>query len=137
MPEPAISNTLNADMYYLPALLADDRGHQFLETRIEKGERGLIAHRVLGKRRLLELRVDRIAVERRRHRHAIFKVGAERRIREARVLAAEVRGIGGRDRNTAGRGGGGARAAAGIAGGGGERSFEIDIARFVVRRVGV
>src|SRR5271154_2460350 len=38
MPEPAISNTLNEDMCF--ALLADDRGHQFLQTRTEKGERG-------------------------------------------------------------------------------------------------
>src|ERR1700691_3267166 len=106
-----------------PALLADDRGHQFLETRIEKGERGLIAHRVLGKRGLLELRIDGIAVERRCHRHAILEIGADRRIRQLGALTAEVHGAGARERESAAAGAtraAAAAAAARVAAGGGE-----------------
>src|SRR5688572_29794702 len=71
MPEPAMSKILNEDMRI--SLLAGDGGHQRPELRREKLQRRLVAHRVVGKCRLLELRVDGIAVQRWRERCAVFQ----------------------------------------------------------------
>src|SRR5580698_6170972 len=109
------------------SLLAYDRSHQFFETRIEKRQRGLIAHRILGKRRLLELRIDGVAVERGRHRHAVLEIGAERGIRCVDALTGEVRGTGARHCQRA------IAAGAAVTACGGERGLEVDVARLVIR----
>src|SRR5882672_5667338 len=74
MPDPAMSNALKDDMMLPAYLTTHDRGQEAAEFRVEKCERGLVAHRVLGERRLLDLRVDGIAVEGRRKRRAVLEV---------------------------------------------------------------
>src|SRR5690606_2602586 len=61
MPEPAMSKILNEDMKV--SLLAGDGGHQRPELRRQQLQRRLVTHGVVGKRGLLQLGVDGIAVQ--------------------------------------------------------------------------
>src|SRR5690349_4590024 len=125
MPEPAISNALNDDMAGYSSATGD-RGEQPAELVAEEGQRRLVAHCVLGEGRLLQLRVDGVAVERRRQRRAVLEVRAARGI--GRSCAADVPGLRGAEVD----------ALRGLLAGGTRHGFaEVDVAGLVARRVGV
>src|SRR5690242_14941971 len=76
-----------------------DRGQQAAELVAEEGQRRLVAHRVLGEGRLLELRVDGVAVERRRERRAVLEIRAGGGAAFGR--ATDVSRVGGSQMNSA------------------------------------
>src|SRR5689334_8359642 len=104
IPEPAISNALKDDMAasYPPFSGTHDGGQETAELVVQEGQRGLVAHRVLGEGRLLELRVDGVAVEGRRERRAELEVraaggvGRGRPADVARLRGGQVHAAGGR-----------------------------------------
>src|SRR5690606_15989129 len=93
---------------------------QAVDARREKIEARLVANRRLGERGLLELRVDRIAVERRLIRHAVLELlgsrGASGQVTLVRALEPSAASGAGRFAQSAAK---------------------VDVAGFVSRRIGV
>src|SRR5579862_806679 len=121
-------------------LLAGDGRHQALELVREEGKGGLEANTVVGEGRLLELYVDRVAIERGGEWHAVLQSAAGIR-RSPGCAGSRRRCRGCRRRGTgadvgAARGGECQRGRARSAGSP-EQGAKVDIARLVVRRVGV
>src|SRR6187401_2115310 len=75
MPDPAMSKALKEDIVSYPLLATKNGGHQAAKLGVEECERRLVTHGVLGERGLFDLRVDGVAVERRRERRAVLEVG--------------------------------------------------------------
>src|SRR5882672_878797 len=106
-------------------LTTENRGQQAAKLVVEDGERRLVTHRVFGELGLLDLRVDGVAVERRRERRAVFEVRVRRSVRGSG--AADVSGIRRGERYARGLLTRRAR----------QRLAEIDVARLVSGRVGI
>src|SRR6186713_1347484 len=100
-------------------LATHDCREQSPEFGIEERERRLVTHGVLGERGLLDLRVDGVAVERRRERRAVLEVRAAGGFgrRRAADMAALRRGHG--------------RAHGLVAGGACHGLAEVDVARLI------
>src|ERR1044071_7025427 len=98
-------------------LLPCDRRHQRPELRADERQSGLVSHCVLGKRRLFELPVDSVAVERGRERHAVLQFRSRRAVRSC---SADMPGARGCEMNAASRDGLSTRS--------GKRALEVDVA---------
>src|SRR5215472_19258243 len=96
------------------ALLAGDGRHQVPELAREEAERRLVAHAVVGERRLLQLHIDGIAVERGGERYAVLQLRSRARTGGG---TCHMRTVGGAERQRLG-----ARAS----GGAGQHGAEVD-----------
>src|SRR6185312_10886453 len=103
-------------------LLPCDRRHQRAELRADERESRLVSHGVLGARRLLELPVDGVAVERGRPRLAVLQFRGRPAVSGR---STDVTCLGRREMH----------AAAALATRRSERALEIDIARAIARRI--
>ena len=90
---PEILNTLNSDIDRLLRLLAGDRELQLGDSRIDEVEAGLIAHVVLGERRLLHRHLDGVAVERGLVGIAVLQIADRQRPPSSNVMCADVRDL--------------------------------------------
>src|SRR5579871_6998609 len=73
---PETLKTSNKDMPgLLSGLLAHDRELKLADPGIDEGEARLVAHVVLGERRLLDRHLDRVPIERGLIRVAILEIG--------------------------------------------------------------